>query len=202
MPPRKASPTGPAAPRTAPRAAYVALLRGINVGGKNKLPMADLAAMFTGAGCDRVETYIQSGNVVFEAPQAIAEGAAGLIERAITERFGYRIPLVMRTAGELAAVVRDNPLIERGAAPDVLHVVFLAGAPAASRVAALDPQRSPPDEMIARGREIYLSCPNGMGRTRITNAYLDATLATTSTVRNWRTVQKLAEMATGRAPRA
>jgi uncharacterized protein (DUF1697 family) len=172
----------------------VALLRGINVGGKNKLPMADLAAMFSSAGCAGVETYIQSGNVVFDAPKAIAEAVPGQVERAIAERFGYRIPVVVRTAGELATITRANPFLTEGADPAVLHVVFLAGAPAASRVAALDPQRSPPDELVVRGREIYLRCPNGIARTRITNAYLDATLATTTTLRNWRTVEKLAEL--------
>jgi uncharacterized protein (DUF1697 family) len=176
----------------------VALLRGINVGGKNKVPMTELSAMFSAAGCAGVQTYIQSGNVVFDAPAAVADVVPGQIERAIAERFGYRIPVVMRTAGELAAIFGANPFVAKGAEPDALHVVFLAGAPAASRVAALDPDRSPPDEMVVRGREIYLRCPNGIARTRITNAYLDATLATTTTLRNWRTVEKLAELASDR----
>jgi uncharacterized protein (DUF1697 family) len=173
----------------------VALLRGINVGGKNKLPMADLSAMFTGAGCAGVQTYIQSGNVVFDAPAALADGLPVRIQQAIADRFGYRIPVVMRTAGELAAIFRENPFLAGGADPDTLHVVFVAGTPEASRVAALDPHRSPPDELLARGREIYLRCPNGFARTRITSAYLDTTLATTTTVRNWRTVEKLAQLA-------
>ena len=175
-------------------ATYVALLRGINVGGKNKLPMADLSAMFAKAGCAAVRTYIQSGNVVFEAPSSVADGLSGQIERSIAARFGYRIPVVMRTAAELSQVARENPFLAKGAHPDALHVVFLAGTPDPHRSAALDPDRSPPDQLIVRGREIYLSCPNGMARTRITNAYLDATLATTTTVRNWRTVEKLAEL--------
>jgi uncharacterized protein (DUF1697 family) len=190
MPSRRASPLE--------RSAYVALLRGINVGGKNKLPMADLSAMFTAVGCSAVQTYIQSGNVVFEAPAAVAGGAAALVAQAIADRFGYRIPVVLRTAAELAAVALENPLLAKGADPSVLHVVFLAGAPAASRVAALDPNRSPPDELLVRGREIYLACPNGIARTRITNAYLDATLATTSTLRNWRTVLELARLSAAR----
>ena len=196
MPARKASPS---ASSSAPRATYVALLRGINVGGKNKLPMAELSAMFIGAGCAGVQTYIQSGNVVFEAPAAIADAVPGRIERAIADRFGYRIPVVMRTAGDLAAVVQDNPFLAGGLAggadPATLHVVFLAGEPDAARLAALDPDRSPPDEMRARGRHLYLRCPEGFARTRITSAYLDATLATTTTVRNWRTVEKLAALA-------
>ena len=81
--------------------------------------------------------------------------AEEFVERAILDRFGYRIPVVMRTAAELEAVSRGNPFLAKGAEPDTLHVVFLAGVPAASRVAALDPDRSPPDELLARGREIY-----------------------------------------------
>lgn len=192
MPARRASPS---ASPGAPPETRVALLRGINVGGKNKLRMADLSALFTKAGCAGVQTYIQSGNVVFDAPAAVADGLPARIERAIADRFGYRIPVVMRTAGELAAISRGNPFLAGGAAPDTLHVVFLPGVADADRVAALDQDRSPPDELLALGREIYLRCPDGFGRTRITSAYLDATLATTTTVRNWRTVEKLAELA-------
>src|SRR5271163_4473886 len=103
---RRASPS---ASPGAPRETHVALLRGINVGGKNKLPMADLSALFTGAGCAGVQTYIQSGNVVFDAPAAVADGLPVRIQQAITDRFGYRIPVVMRTAGDLAAISRGNP---------------------------------------------------------------------------------------------
>ncbi|HZN92159.1 MAG TPA: hypothetical protein VFB81_05620, partial [Myxococcales bacterium] len=79
--------------------------------------------------------------------------------------------------------------------PDTLHVVFLADPPPPAKVAALDPARSPPDEFQVRGREIYLRCPNGFGRTKLSNAYFDSKLGTISTVRNWRTVLTLAEMA-------
>jgi uncharacterized protein (DUF1697 family) len=181
----------------ASRTSYVALLRGINVGGKNKLPMADLAAMFTAAGCSGVRTYIQSGNVVFEAPAAVAGAVSGEVGRAIEAGFGYRIPVILRTAEELGAVLRNNPFLAAGADPQTLHVTFLSAEPLPARVAALDPGRSPPDELVVQGREIYLRCPNGYGNTKLTNAYFDAKLAATTTVRNWQTVEKLAEMAKG-----
>ena len=174
---------------------HVALLRGINLGGKNRLPMKDLAAMFEGAGCRSVGTYIQSGNVVFEASPALARRIPTLVEKAILERFGYRIPIVTRTGGELRKVVRGNPFLRRGADAGTLHVAFLAGAPAAGKVKALDPNRSPPDAFAVRGREIYLHCPNGFARTKLTNAYFDSKLGTTSTVRNWKTVEALLELA-------
>jgi uncharacterized protein (DUF1697 family) len=170
---------------------HVALLRGINLGGKNRLPMKDLAKMFTEAGCLSVTTYIQSGNVVFEAAAPLARRIPALIEKAIAESFGYQVPVMTRTGAELARIVRGNPFLRSGADPRTLHVAFLGAAPAAARVKALEPGRSPPDAFAVRGREIYLHCPNGFARTRLTNAYFDSKLGTTSTVRNWNTVETL-----------
>ncbi len=174
---------------------YVALLRGINVGGKNKLPMKDLAALFTDAGCGAVQTYIQSGNVVFQAAPALADELPALIAVAVADRFGIHVPVVMRTSSELTKVARGNPFLLAGADAKTLHVAFLAAVPDPSRVDALDPRRSPPEKFAVRGREIYLHCPNGLARTKLTNAYFDSALATTSTLRNWRTVLKLLELA-------
>ena len=94
-----------------PVSAHVALLRGINVGGKNRLPMEDLRAMFTLAGCEAVETYIQSGNGVFKAGDALATRIPTLIVNGIEERFGYRVPVLVRTFDELRDVVRANPFL-------------------------------------------------------------------------------------------
>ncbi len=183
-------------PKNAP-IAHVALLRGINVGGKNMLPMKDLAALFVGAGCERVQTYIQSGNVILAATPTIARVLPAKIEAAIRKRFGFGAPVVLRDADDLRSIVANNPFVAAGAEPERLHVAFLAHTPSATAVAALDPQRSPGDEFKVRGSEIYLRLPNGAARTKLTNAYFDAKLATTSTVRNWRTVQKLLAMAEG-----
>jgi len=176
---------------------YVALLRGINVAGKNRLSMKDLVAMFAGTGCSEVLTYIQSGNVVFRATEARASRVPALIAATIYDRLGFRAPVIMRTAGDLRAVARGNPFLQAGADAEALHVMFLADRPPSGKIAALDPERSPPDEFQVRGREIYLRCPNGVGRSRLTNEYFDTKLATTSTMRNWRTVLKLVEMAGG-----
>ena len=173
---------------------YVALLRGINVGGKNRLPMKDLVALFTSAGASDVRTYIQSGNVFFDASETVARRMPARVSRAIANRFDLRVPVVMRHGKVLGAIVRDNPFLAAGADPARLHVAFLADVPTAARVAALDPDRSPPDEFTVRGSEIYLHCPNGVARSKLTNTYLDATLKATCTVRNWRTVLALAEM--------
>jgi uncharacterized protein (DUF1697 family) len=178
-------------------ATYVALLRGVNVGGKNKLPMKDLAAMFVDVGCSEVRTFIQSGNVVFKSPAGLAAKVAALVAAEITRRFGYNTPVVLRTTNQLADALANNPFVPLGATEDSLHVMFLADLPTAAAVAALDPERSPGDTYTVRGRDIYLRLHNGAGKSKLTNAYFDSKLATVSTARNWRTVNKLLEMMKG-----
>jgi uncharacterized protein (DUF1697 family) len=172
----------------------VALLRGINVGGKNNLPMKSLSALFTDAGCSDVRTYVQSGNVVFRANSSLAQRIPAVIEKVISDQFRLRVPVVTRTGAELRKVAKANPFLPAEKDTAILHVAFLAAKPTASQVAALDPDRSPPDAFTVRGREVYLRLPNGVGKTRLTNAYLDSKLGTISTLRNWRTVLKLLEL--------
>jgi uncharacterized protein (DUF1697 family) len=173
---------------------HVALLRGINLGGR-RLPMKALADLFADTGCEDVRTYIQSGNVVFRADAKLAGRVPALVAKDISKGFGFDVPIVLRTAAELAAVVRNNPFLAAKADPKTLHVAFLADRPSKQCVAALDPHRSPPDEFVVRGSEIYLRCPNGVGQSKLTNQYFDSTLKTTSTVRNWNTVMTLLEWA-------
>jgi uncharacterized protein (DUF1697 family) len=174
---------------------HIALLRGINVGGKNVLPMKALAAMFADIGCTDVRTYIQSGNVVYRAGTSLAGRVPDLVSRAIQKTAGLTVPVVTRTSDDLHDVARRNPFLHPGADPSRLHVMFLADAPTKARIASLDPDRSPPDEFAVRGREIYLHCPDGMGKSKLTNAWFDSKLATTGTARNWRTVLALIAMA-------
>lgn len=172
-------------------ATHVALLRGINVGGKNKLPMSGLREMFAHAGCDDVRTYIQSGNVLFRAEPETVASLSGAITAQIAARFGYRVPVILRTVAQVDEAIRHNPFIAQGTAENTLHVLFLAGQPGAGRIAALDAHRSAPDAFAVRGQEVYLHLPNGAARTKLTNDYFDTKLATTSTGRNWRTVTTL-----------
>lgn len=174
---------------------YIALLRGINVGGRNKLPMADLVDMFTDAGCENVRTYIQSGNVVFTAPTDVARALPQTIPQRINDRLGLSVPVITRRADELAAILDSNPYL-KAADTDTkaLHVAFLSHAPDKRRVAQLDPARSPGDSFEVRGSVIYLHLPNGVARTKLTNDYFDATLDVVATLRNWRTVEKLNAM--------
>ena len=176
---------------------HVALLRGINVGGKNRLPMKDLTELFVDAGCFRVETYIQSGNVVFEAADAALKGLPEAISAAILERFVFTVPVIVRSAKQMAGVVESNPFLGTELPENQLHVYFLAETPGAAAVESLDPDRSLSDEFAVKGQEVYLRLANGMGRTKLTNAYFDSKLGTTCTARNWKTVCQLAAMSAG-----
>lgn len=171
---------------------HVALMRGINVGGKNKLPMKDLAAMFVSAGCRDVTTYIASGNVAFTASDKIVGKLATVIAARIAKDLGLTIPVVLRSADELAGVVTRNPFAE--ADPATLALMFLATAPTKAQIAALDPRRSPGDVFAVVGRDVYLQLGNGFADTKLTNGYFDTKLATVSTARSWRTVGKLIAM--------
>lgn len=170
---------------------HLALMRGINVAGKKRVSMEALVRLFEAAGCTRVETYIQSGNVVFDAPKKVLPGLAARVEAALQKELGLSVPVVLRSGDALAAAVKANPFLAQGASPEVLHLVFLADPPSPASVKALDPARSLPDRFVVKGQDVYLHCPNGYGRSKLTNAWFDSKLGTVSTVRNWRTVLEL-----------
>ena len=170
---------------------YVALVRGVNVGGKNKLPMAELRALLESLGYGDVRTLIQSGNVVLTASKAVKPAT---LETAIAKRFGISPAVVLRTPRELENAIAANPFPRADTAS--LHIGFMAQKPAAPVVKTLDVARFQPDELAIRGRELYLHLPNGMGRSKLP-AYVDRQLKIPTTVRNWNTVAKLLELALG-----
>ena len=170
---------------------FVALLRGINVGGRNRLLMAELKSMFQEAGCRSARTYIQSGNVVFRSTREEAHQVCKGVRAALAERVGTDIPIILRSEEELAKIVVANPFPAAEDEPRLLHVGFLSDRPTSDRISALDPNRSPPDEFAVREREVYLYLPNGAARSKLTAAYFDRTLGTAATFRNWRTVKAL-----------
>ncbi len=172
----------------------IALLRGINVGGKHKLPMSDLVSIFQEAGARQVQTYIQSGNVIFEADATEIPRMRTDIMQLISSHFGWETPVITRSAQELGRIVRANPFLQAGGDDRKLHVAFLACLPSSTRVTELDARRSSPDEFVVQGREVYLKCPHGLARSKLTNAYFDSRLGTPSTFRNWKTTLKLLEL--------
>jgi uncharacterized protein (DUF1697 family) len=173
---------------------HVALLRGVNVGGKNRLAMKDLARVCEGLGCRDVRTYLQSGNVVYRAPPELAGGMQTRLRAAMAADLGLDVPVVTRDALGLRAAVEASPFIARGLDPATVHVMFLAELPEAPLVAALDRDRSPGDAFEVHAADVHLHLPNGVARSKLTNAWFDARLRTVSTVRNWNTVTALAAM--------
>lgn len=172
----------------------IALLRGLNVGGTNQLKMADLRALIASLGLGDVETYIQSGNVLFSHGDV---EAGERIRHALADRFGMDVAVVIRTRAELERVIDSCPFDSDAIGGRHLHVAFLAHRPDPGRAAELDPERSPPDRFELIDREIFVHYPNGSGRSRIGVDYLERTLGVPATMRNWNTVLKLSELARG-----
>jgi len=176
---------------------HLALLRGINVGGKHSLPMKDLLAIFEAAGASEVRTLIQSGNVVYAADAKLAKRIPALVEAAIAKGFGFEAPVVTRTAAEVHAALAASPFLARGIPEDLVHLMFLKDAPDPARAKALGASPYRPDEFVLLGREVHLHLPNGTERTKLTNAWFDGRLGTLGTLRNWRTMLKLRELLGG-----
>ena len=174
-----------------PKDAHVVLLRGVNVGGKHKLPMRTFAALLEELGGRDVATYIQSGNAVLRAPAAVAKSMPAALEAALTGELGFDVPVVMRSASAFLRAAGSCPF-PRAAAKE-LALGFLRDKPKAAAVRALDPDRSPPDEFVVKGAEVWLRLPNGAARSKLTSAWFDRGLGTTLTVRNLRTVGALGE---------
>lgn len=174
-------------------ASYVSMLRAINVGGAKKVPMKDLAALYESLGFENVRTYIQSGNVVFEAPEQTPTNLEKQIEAGVAGKFGFDTRVLVRTSDEVASVVQGNPYPEDQR--DKVLVAFLSGPPESPDFDRIDRYRAPEEEYELVGREMFLHFPNGMGRSKMTNAVLERALGVVTTVRNWRTVNKLLEMA-------
>ncbi|MFC4018868.1 DUF1697 domain-containing protein [Micromonospora sp. GCM10011542] len=176
---------------------YVALLRGVNVG-STRIAMADLRRLVEALGHDDVRTYLQSGNVVFGSTVRDAEKLAGGIERAIADELGLTVPVLVRSARELAAVADGSPYAEREKDSARLLVAFLRSAPTKSAVAGLTVPGGENVAFTVTGREVHLHYPDGgYGRSKFTNAYLEKKLGVMATTRNWKSVQALAELAAG-----
>ncbi|MGC4809030.1 DUF1697 domain-containing protein [Micromonospora sp. DT228] len=174
---------------------YVALLRGVNVG-TTRLAMADLRRIVTDLGHEEVKTYLQSGNVAFGSTVRDAGKLAAGIERALADELALKVPVLVRSGRELAAVAGGNPYADREDDPTRLLVAFLATAPKTSMVDALAVPGGENVSFTVTGREVFLHfADGGYGRSKFTNAYLEKKLGVVATTRNWKSVRALAELA-------
>jgi uncharacterized protein (DUF1697 family) len=177
---------------------YVAMLRGINVGGRNRMRMEELHALLQSLQCREVRTYVQSGNIVFASSTSRAETIATRIEKEIMSRHGLSVAAIVRTPGQLQDVIDNNLFAgESGLDPKGLHVTFLQQAPEEGLVDKLGEQQAGGDRFVLRGCEVYLHCPGGYGRTRYNNTYFEQHFRVSATTRNWNTVCHLGAMARG-----
>ncbi|HYZ75746.1 MAG TPA: DUF1697 domain-containing protein [Gaiellaceae bacterium] len=173
---------------------HIVLLRGINLGSRNRIGMPELREALAGAGFEDVQTYVQSGNVVLSS-DASPEQVARTCERQISERFGLDVSVVVRTRDELAKVVKRNPLGKVATNPKRYQVSFLAGELDPKIVRKLEAVAVESERFVVDGREIYAWHPKGVARSKLWAALAGRGLGVTATARNWTTVTKLLDLA-------
>ncbi len=172
---------------------FISLLRGINLGSRNRISMPDLAALYQKLGFDNVKTYIQSGNVVFETDQKMnSKDLEVLLKQAILDNFNLQVPVIIRSLDEIEKICSQNPFLDKeDMSKDKLHVTFLADLPELVHTEVVKNLDYKPDKCIILNKEVYLYCPINYGETKFSNTFLEKKLKVTATTRNWRTVSEL-----------
>jgi uncharacterized protein (DUF1697 family) len=171
---------------------YVALLRGINVSGKNKIRMADLTALFEELGATEIKTYLQSGNVVFKAKSTCN---SQVIEKAILDKLGLEVPVLLLSSDHLERIFQENPFLLKDAKnPEQCYVTFLWEKPTTQLIKGLEVPQNESGRFSVSRQCIYIRCPDGYGRTKINNQFFENKLKTVATTRNWKTVSALREL--------
>lgn len=171
---------------------FIALLRGVNVGGKTRLRMAELVALCESIGLQGVRTYLQSGNMVFDYGEKDPSALAKRIEKRLKDRLGLQVSVFIRTPNDLARIVEGQPFKNRDRSR--LHVAFLYDRPQKNGTVALKAAASGGEECSMSNMEVYLFLPNGMGRTKLSNNFIEKTLGVPVTTRNWNTTNALLEL--------
>lgn len=174
---------------------YVALLRGINVGGKNMIKMAELRTMFEALGFSAVATYVNSGNIAFDAPGAAnPDKLRSKIKAAVSERFGLTIPVVIRKQSEIAKIVTAAPFADRTEDPKLVHIVFIDSELTDDHITKLRDASSAGEEFARVGRDLAAYLPRGVLDSVLGRSFLENKLKLQVTARNWRTVKAIAEL--------
>ena len=175
---------------------FIALLRGINVSGHHKIKMADLKLLFLNNGFSEVETYIQSGNVIFKSEELNTLKIEQSIITAVEKQFDYAIKVLVLTQPELTTVFNSNPFLERESIDiSKLCVTFLSAIPTLDKVTEIQELGfKNNDEFSLKMKNVYLHCPNGFGKTKLTNNLFERKFKMNATTRNWKTITKLIEL--------
>lgn len=173
---------------------FIAMLKGINVSGHKIIKMERLRASFADLGFANVRTYVQSGNVIFETNESPA-GLAAKIEGQILKDNGFDVPVLTKTAAELAGIIERNPLVkDKAIDQEKLHVTFLSSDPPKDALSLLRPLAAGAEQVRIIGRAVYLYCPNGYGNTKLTNRAIEKKFSCHATTRNWKTTLMLLQM--------
>ena len=174
---------------------YIVLLRGINVSGHRMIKMEDLKYVLSELDFTSIRTYIQSGNIIFESEKKDPAYLEKQIEEKILNHFEFHVPVVIRNRPELENIQKNNPFLGNRSEPiDKLHVTLFPEKPDQQQLKKIEGLQFLPDEFIVSGREVYLFCPNGYGRTKLTNQFFENKLKLTATTRNWKTIEALLQM--------
>jgi uncharacterized protein (DUF1697 family) len=173
----------------------IAILRGINVGGNKRMLMADLMLLLESLKFQNISTYIQSGNVIFDADEkSDTSELSTRIEQAIKEKFGFEVPVIIRTPEDLAALITGNPFLQTHTDTTQLHVTFLKESPAPENALKIDSYAFEPDGFSITDKDIYVFCAGKYHQSKLTNDFFEKKLKTKATTRNWNTVVKLYEL--------
>jgi uncharacterized protein (DUF1697 family) len=176
-------------------ASYIALLRGINVGGNRLIAMSELREFLEAAGCERPRTLLQSGNLVFGSQKRTGAAVEKWLEAEAAKRLHLTMEIFVRTPEEWREIIARNPFRDEAKrTPALVHVIALKHAPSKPAVAALQAAIVGREVIVAGSRHLYAMYPDGAGQSRLTAAVIDAKLGTRCTARNWNTVLKLAEL--------
>jgi uncharacterized protein (DUF1697 family) len=176
---------------------FISFLRAVNMTGHNSIKMTDLAELFIKMGIKDAETYIQSGNVIFSDTGSIPlPSLSGNIEQSILERFNYIIPVMVRTNQELIELFSSNPFLEEtDFNPSKMAVIFLHDKPSDTQIQKVADIDYPPDKFRIIGKEIFIYCPNGFGRTKLYTNFFEKKMGVMGTARNWKTITTILTIA-------
>jgi uncharacterized protein (DUF1697 family) len=175
---------------------YISLLRGINVSGQRMIKMEALKQMYSELNFENIQTYIQSGNVIFQNRNSKTRGLEKLITEKILSTFGFEVPVLVKELSEIRDVLRNNPFVkERKKDINRLYVTFLSEEPSKENIDKIQGRKYASDEFVIRDKIIYLFCPDGYGKTKLSNTFFENNLKVAATTRNWKTINKLALMA-------
>lgn len=174
----------------------IAILRGINVGGKRKILMADLRSLCEKSGMKEVQTYIQSGNVIFEADKSLSDIEwADKLAQAITKQYGFEVPVIVFPAKQLAKIIQQNPFYEKEKTDIThLHLTYLKEKPTKENRVTTEVYNYEPDRFVIKNQAVFIYCEGKYHKSKLTNTFFEKKLKVPATTRNWKTVLKLVEL--------